>query len=95
MKRLIAYFVSGMRTASFIYLSLVLLAQFYSGITYPAPTTKNILALFLMSGIMGVLTLILERLEFLAYSMRVGVHLLATATILVLTYLFLAGVQHC
>ena len=37
---------------------------------------------------MGVLTLILERLEFLAYSMRVGVHLLATATILVLTYLF-------
>ncbi|MCY7067538.1 DUF3021 domain-containing protein [Streptococcus oralis] len=88
MKRLIAYFVSGMRTASFVYLSLVLLAQFYSGITYPAPTTKNILALFLMSGIMGVLTLILERLEFLAYSMRVGVHLLATATILVLTYLF-------
>ena len=54
MKRLIAYFVSGMRTASFVYLSLVLLAQFYSGITYPAPTTKNILALFLMSGIMGV-----------------------------------------
>ena len=40
MKRLIAYFVSGMRTASFVYLSLVLLAQFYSGITYPAPTTK-------------------------------------------------------
>ena len=34
------------------------------------------------------MTLILERLEFLAYSMRVGVHLLATATILVLTYLF-------
>ena len=34
-----------MRTASFVYLSLVLLAQFYSGITYPAPTTKkNILA---------------------------------------------------
>ena len=58
MKRLIAYFVSGMRTASFVYLSLMLLAQFYSGITYPAPTTKNILALFLMSGIMGVLTLI-------------------------------------
>lgn len=88
MKRLIAYFVSGMRTASLVYLSLVLLAQFYSGITYPALTTKNILALFLMSGIMGLLTLILERLEFLAYSMRVGVHLLATATILALTYLF-------
>ena len=40
MKRLIAYFVSGMRTASFVYLSLVLLAQFYSGITYPANDKK-------------------------------------------------------
>ena len=88
MKRLIAYFVSGMRTASFVYLSLVLLAQFYSGITYPAPMVKNILALFLMGGIMGVLTLILEKLEFLAFSIRVGVHLLVTATVLVLTSLF-------
>ena len=41
---------------------------------------KNILALFLMGGIMGVLTLILEKLEFLAFSIRVGVHLLVTAT---------------
>ena len=88
MKRLIDYFVSGMRTASFFYLSMMVLTQFYPGITYPEPMTKNILALFLMGGIMGVLTLILERLEFLAYSMRVGVHLLATATILVLTSLF-------
>ena len=36
----------------------------------------------------GVLTLILEKLEFLAFSIRVGVHLLVTATILVLTSLF-------
>ena len=49
---------------------------------------KNILALFLMGGIMGVLTLILEKLEFLAFSIRVGVHLLVTATVLVLTSLF-------
>ena len=87
MKRLIDYFVSGMRTASFFYLSMMVLTQFYPGITYPAPMAKNILALFLMGGIMGVLTLILEKLEFLAFSMRVGVHLLVTATILVLTSL--------
>ena len=88
MKRLIDYFVSGMRTASFFYLSMMLLAQCYPSITYPEPMTKNILALFLMGGIMGVLTLILEKLEFLAFSIRVGVHLLVTATILVLTSLF-------
>ena len=88
MKRLIDYFVSGMRTASFFYLSMMVLTQFYPGITYPAPMAKNILALFLMGGIMGVLTLILEKLEFLAFSIRVGVHLLVTATILVLTSLF-------
>ena len=88
MKRLIDYFVSGMRTASFFYLSMMVLTQFYPGITYPEPMTKNILALFLMGGIMGVLTLILEKLEFLAFSIRVVVHLLVTATILVLTSLF-------
>lgn len=88
MKRLIDYFVSGMRTASFFYLSMMVLTQFYPGITYPAPMAKNILALFLMGGIMGVLTLILEKLEFLAFSMRVGVHLLVTATVLVVTSLF-------
>ena len=88
MKRLIDYFVSGMRTASFFYLSMMVLTQFYPGITYPEPMTKNILALFLMGGIMGVLTLILEKLEFLAFSIRVGVHLLVKATILVLTSLF-------
>ena len=87
MKRLIDYFVSGMRTASFFYLSMMVLTQFYPGITYPEPMTKNILALFLMGGIMGVLTLMLEKLEFLAFSIRVGVHLLVTATILVLTSL--------
>lgn len=88
MKRLIDYFVSGMRTASFFYLSMMVLTQFYPGITYPAPMAKNILALFLMGGIMGVLTLILEKLEFLAFSIRVGAHLLVTATILVLISLF-------
>ena len=88
MKRLIDYFVSGMRTASFFYLSMMVLTQFYPSITYPEPMTKNILALFLMGGIMGVLTLILEKLEFLAFSIRVGAHLLVTATILVLISLF-------
>ena len=88
MKRLIDYFVSGMRTASFFYLSMMLLAQCYPSVTYPTPMVKNILALFLMGGIMGVLTLILEKLEFLSFSIRVGVHLLVTATVLVLTSLF-------
>ena len=67
---------------------IILYREFYPGITYPEPMSKNILALFLMGGIMGVLTLILEKLEFLAFSIRVGVHLLVTATILVLTSLF-------
>ena len=79
MKRLIDYFVSGMRTASFFYLSMMLLAQCYPSITYPVPMVKNILALFLMGGIMGVLTLILEKLEFLAFSIRVGVLLVLTS----------------
>ena len=82
MKRVIAYFVSGMRTGSFFYLCLVLLSHVYPNIV------RNILAIFLMSGTMGVLTFILEEEEFLTYSLRVALHLVVTAAILALTYLF-------
>ena len=88
MKRVIAYFVSGMRTGSFFYLCLVLLSHVYPNIVYPAVNVRNILAIFLMSGTMGVLTFILEEEEFLTYSLRVVLHLVVTATILALTYLF-------
>ena len=88
MKRVIAYFVSGMRTGSFFYLCLVLLSHVYTNIVYPAVNVRNILAIFLMSGTMGVLTFILEEEEFLTYSLRVVLHLVVTATILALTYLF-------
>ena len=88
MKRVIAYFVSGMRTGSFFYLCLVLLSHVYTNIVYPAVNVRNILAIFLMSGTMGVLTFILEEEEFLTYSLRVALHLVVTAAILALTYLF-------
>ena len=52
MKRVIAYFVSGMRTGSFFYLCLVLLSHVYPNIVYPAVNVRNILAIFLMSGTM-------------------------------------------
>ena len=42
----------------------------------------------LMSGTMGILSVMIEELEFLAYSLRVVLHLLVTAVILVLTCLF-------
>ena len=48
MKRVIAYFVSGMRTGSFFYLCLVLLSHVYTNIVYPAVNVRNILAIFLM-----------------------------------------------
>ena len=48
MKRVIAYFVSGMRTGSFFYLCLVLLSHLYTNIVYPAVNARNILAIFLM-----------------------------------------------
>ena len=88
MKRLIAYFVTGMRTGSFFYLGLVLLAHIFPSIIYPTFNVRNILAIFLMSGIMGILSVMIEELEFLAYSIRVVLHLLVTAVILVLTCLF-------
>lgn len=88
MKRLIAYFVTGMRTGSFFYLGLVLLAHIFPSIIYPAFNVRNILAIFLMSGTMGILSVMIEELEFLAYSLRVVLHLLVTAVILVLTCLF-------
>ena len=87
MKRLIAYFVTGMRTGSFFYLGLVLLAHIFPSIIYPAFNVRNILAIFLMSGTMGILSVMIEELEFLAYSLRVVLHLLVTAVILVLTHL--------
>ena len=46
MKRVIAYFVSGMRTGSFFYLCLVLLSHIYPNIVYPAVNVRNILAIF-------------------------------------------------
>ena len=88
MKRLIAYFVTGMRTGSFFYLGLVLLAHIFPSIIYPTFNVRNILAIFLMSGTMGILSVMIEELEFLAYSLRVVLHLLVTAVILVLTCLF-------
>ena len=88
MKRLIAYFVTGMRTGSFFYLGLVLLAQIFPSIIYPTLNSRNILAIFLMSGTMGILSVMIEELEFLAYSIRVVLHLLVTAVIFVLTCLF-------
>ena len=45
MKRVIAYFVSGMRTGSFFYLCLVLLSHVYPNIVYPAVNVRNILAI--------------------------------------------------
>ena len=47
MKRVIAYFVSGMRTGSFFYLCLVLLSHVYTNIVYPAVNVRNILAAIL------------------------------------------------
>ena len=52
MKRLIAYFVSGVRTGSFFYLALLLLGQLFPQIIYPKVSVGNILALFMMSGLM-------------------------------------------
>ena len=46
MKRLIAYFVSGVRTGSFFYLALLLLGQLFPQIIYPKVSVGNILALF-------------------------------------------------
>ncbi|EGV02960.1 hypothetical protein HMPREF9954_2001 [Streptococcus infantis SK970] len=46
MKRLIVYFVTGMRTGSFFYLGLVLLAHIFPNIIYPTLNSRNILAIF-------------------------------------------------
>ena len=48
MKRFIAYFVSGVRTGSFFYLTLLLLGQLFPQIIYPKVSMGNILALFMM-----------------------------------------------
>ena len=63
MKRLIAYFVSGVRTGSFFYLALLLLGQLFPQLIYPKVSVGNILALFMMSGLMGMLSWILEELD--------------------------------
>ena len=48
MKRLIAYFVSGVRTGSFFYLAFLLLGQLFPQLIYPKVNVGNILALFMM-----------------------------------------------
>ena len=67
MKRLIAYFVSGVRTGSFFYLALLLLGQLFPQLIYPKVSVGNILALFMMSGLMGMLSWILEELDRMSY----------------------------
>ncbi len=68
MKRLIAYFVSGVRTGSFFYL-----ASFTWSIISPISikvNVGNILALFMMSSLMGMLSWILEELDRISYRFR-------------------------
>ena len=83
MKRLIAYFVSGVRTGSFFYLALLLLGQLFPQIIYPKVSMGNILALFIMS----MLSWILEDLDRMSYRLRVILHFLLTAIVLIGTCL--------
>ena len=87
MKRLIAYFVSGVRTGSFFYLALLLLGQLFPQFIYPKVSVGNILALFMMSGLMGLLSWILEELDRMSYRLRVILHFLLTAIVLIGTCL--------
>ena len=83
MKRLIAYFVSGVRTGSFFYLALLLLGQLFPKIIYPKADVSNILSLFIMSGLMGMLSWILEEFDRMSYRLRVMSHFLLTAIVLI------------
>lgn len=87
MKRFIAYFVSGVRTGSFFYLALLLLGQLFPQIIYPKVSVGNILAIFMMSGLMGMLSWILEDLDRMSYRHRVILHFLLTAIVLIVTCL--------
>ena len=87
MKRFIAYFVSGVRTGSFFYLVFLLLGQLFSKIIYPKTDVSNILSLFIMSGLMGMLSWILEDLDCMSYRLRVILHFLLTAIVLIGTCL--------
>ena len=87
MKRLITYFVSGVRTGSFFYLALLLLGQLFPQLIYPKVSVGNILALFMMSGLMGMLSWILEELDRMSYRLRVILHFLLTAIVLIGTCL--------
>ena len=87
MKRFIAYFVSGVRTGSFFYLALLLLGQLFPQIIYPKVSVGNILALFMMSGLMGMLSWILEDLDRMSYRHRVILHFLLTVIVLIGTCL--------
>lgn len=87
MKRLIAYFVSGVRTGSFFYLALLLLGQLFPQLIYPKVSVGNILALFMMSGLMGMLSWILEEFDRMSYRLRVMSHFLLTAIVLIGTCL--------
>ena len=87
MKRLIAYFVSGVRTGSFFYLAFLLLGQLFPQLIYPKVNVGNILALFMMSGLMGMLSWILEELDRMSYRFRVILHFLLTAIVLTVTCL--------
>ena len=64
MKRVIAYFVSGMRTDPSLYLCLVLLSHVYPNIVHPAVNVRNIPSDLLMSGTRGSWILIPEEEEF-------------------------------
>ena len=87
MKRLIAYFVSGVRTGSFFYLALLLLGQLFPQLIYPKVNVGNILALFMMSGLMGMLSWILEEIDCISYRLRIILHFLLTVIVLTVTCL--------
>lgn len=89
MKRIIVSVVAGMRTGSLFYLVVFLASHVWSGLAYPSLNAPNILAVLIMSGIIGGLTLLFDELDQLAHAVLIGIHFLCSAVVVSVTSLWM------
>lgn len=89
MKGFLVHMVGGMRTGALFYLLVFLTAHIWSGLIYPPFTVSNILAILVMSGLIGGLTVLVDELDPFPHVVVIGIHFLATALVVYVTSLVL------
>ena len=89
MKGLVNAMISGVRTGALFYLLTFLAGQLWSGLVYPPMTARNVVAILIMSGVIGGYTYFLDSFEDIGYSLLIVLHFCLTILVVIITCLIM------